>query len=393
MPYIFHTNRYFSLINATPKNGVFCQSFSPSSSKPIPISSQYTTDYSAHMDTNGKLYVAVMPDAFHLNYYIYEGNRFARNSLISNANSNFILTSPIIYTLQNTPYIVYLSHQAESTSYNFVQENLYNPQLITLLTCHTQPSLIKSYITPYQLFVFFITHDEGYHLNVLQISETQVTSSVYLNSPQPISDYSVCIEEDTLHITYISELHGKYQLSYFNNYSNQITPLVTTQYPCYPVIFCYYNIIWINALINHKLQMIISIDNGKTFSLPAPCSIQNNIHRCYFLTHTTSPFIGQEIYASITSYLKLCTLSMIDFPRFHTDTVISSELELLLEGLLLTIESASSSTQILVPKTEPPISQPTKPSSSESTTSGHTISDAKSAFMNELTGWDLPPRL
>mgnify|MGYP006974663539 FL=1 len=84
---------------------------------------------------------------------------------------------------------------------------------------------------------------------------------------------------------------------------------------------------------------------------------------------------------------------MIDFPRFHTDTVISSELELLLEGLLLTIESASSSTQILVPKTEPPISQPTKPSSSESTTSGHTISDAKSAFMNELTGWDLPPRL
>lgn len=478
MPYIFHFNNCFSLIDATPKNGVFCQFFSSSHSpKSMAIHPQYTTDYSAHMDSNGKLYVAVMPDAFHLNYYLYEGNRFTRHTLISNTGSNYDLTSPIIYTFQNIPYIIYLSHQTNATSYNFVQDNLHEPQLATLLTCSTQPTLIKHYVIDNQVFIFFVTYDESYHLNVLQVAGNQIASSVYLNSPQPITDYSICIEDDTIHITYIAELHGKYQLSYFNTHSTQITTLATTQSPCYPVVFCYYNMLWINARINHKLQMLISIDNGKTFSLPAPCSLQNNIHRCYFLTHKSSPFFGQEVYASITSVLKLCTLSMIDFPRFHPDSIIAPELELLFEGLILAAESSSfqpaqpfvpenipasyqtsmpqskpasyqtsmpqnksasyqssmpqnksasyqpsmpqntptssqtsmpesklTSSQTSIPESRPISSQTSmpenKPTSSQtsipkskSASSSDTLAEAKDAFMNELTGWDLPPRV
>ena len=258
MPYIFHSSNYFTLIDSAPKNGLFCQFFSPNyTPKPIQIYPQYLSDYSAYMDQNGKIYVAALLDAFHLNYYLYEGNRFTRNTLISNSNSNYYLSSPIIYTLQNIPYIIYLSHQTHSTTYNFVRENLYHPQLTTLLTCYAEPTLIKSYILDQQIYVFFVTYDEAYHLHLLHISDSHVTSAIYLNSSEPITDYSVCIENDTIHIAYVAELHGKYQLSYFNNHCNQITTLSTTQYPSYPIVFCYYNFIWINALINHKLQMLI----------------------------------------------------------------------------------------------------------------------------------------
>ncbi|MBE6023839.1 MAG: hypothetical protein E7231_11520 [Cellulosilyticum sp.] len=391
MPYIFHSNNYFTLIDSTPKNGTFCKFFSSNyTPKPIQIYPQQLASYDAHMDLDGKLYVATMPDAFQLNYYIYEGNRFNRNTLISNTNSNYQLSSPIMYTINQTPFITYLSHQTHSTTYNFVQENLHHPHLITLLTCYSKPSLIKSYKTDNEVFVFFITYEESYQLNLLHINEVNISSSVYLNSTEPITDYSICIENDTIHITYVVEFHGKYQLAYFNNHSSQITTLVTTQYPSNPVVFCYYDMIWINALINHKLQMLLSIDNGQTFSQPAPCSLQNNIHRSAFLTHKSSTFICQELYASIASTIKLCTLAMIDLPRFHTDTMITPELELLLEGLILSrstqeTEATHSPNQNANPYTTPE----SVPSSSGTPT----LKDAKSAFMNELTSWDLPPRV
>ena len=388
MAYIFHSSNYFTLIDSTPKNGIFCQFFSSTyMPKPIQIYPQHLTQYSAHMDLDGKLYVAAMPDAFHLNYYLYEGNRFNRHTLISNTNTNYHLASPIIYTLQNTPYIIYLSHQTHSLAYSFVQENLYQPHLVTLFTSYHEPTLIKSYITTHEVLIFFVTYDETYKLNLLRINDAHVSSSVYLNSYEPITDYSICIENDTIHITYVAELHGKYQLAYFNNHASQITILATTQYPSNPVVFCYYNLIWINAIMNHKLQMLISINNGQSFSMPANCSIQNNIHRAYFLTHKSSSFIGQEIYASIASTLKLCTLAMIDIPRFHLDSIIAPELELLLEGLILTLESA----QVDSDQTSYP--NPTISPSSQTSKTTTSLDDAKSAFMNELTGWDLPPRV
>lgn len=400
MSYIFHSNNYFTLIDSSPKNGVFCQIFSSSyTPKAIPIHSQHTTAYSAHMDENGKIYVATMPDDSHLNYYIHEGNRFKRYTLVSNANSNYHLASPVIYTVQNIPYMVYLSHQSHSETYNFVQENLAQPELITLMTCYTQPTLIKHYATSSKVLIFFVTFNENYQLNALEINQGKVSSTTYLTTSQPISDYSVCMEDDLLHISYVSELHGKYQLSYFNTHSNQISVLTTTQYPCLPAVFCFCNLLWINAIIGSKLQMLISIDNGKTFSIPVPCSLQNNIHRCHFLTHKSSSFVGQEVYASITSNLKLCTLYMIDLPGFHLDTMISPELELLLEGLMLSVDTLSKTPAIsptLTPSSSKSYEVPTSkemPSPTRSTPSNNnsSIDEAKNAFMNELSGWELPP--
>lgn len=397
MAYIFHMPHYFSLIDSTSKNGVFCQFFSPNyNPKPISIQSQPTTSYSGHMDAEGNLYVAAMPDASHLNYYTYENNRFIKHTLVASHTSNYQLSSPILYTDLNTPYLIYLSHQIHSTAYSFVQENLFQPQLSTLFTCYIEPQLVKSFVTDSATYIFFVTYDENYLLNVLRISNQQVTSSVCLQSPQPILDYSVCIEETLMHIVYVAELHGKYQLNYFNTAAYQLTPLATSQYPCKPVVFCYYNMIWINAFINHKLQMLISIDQGLNFSLPVPCSLQNNIHRCHFMTRTVSPFIGQQLYASITSNLKLCTLAMIDIPRFHTDSVIPPELELLLEGLMLSLENSSQSVTTITNTPSPNYDsiKATNPKASPPNSSTHSsMEDAKNAFMNELTGWDLPPKI
>lgn len=396
MPYIFYSNHMFTLIDCTPKNGVFCQFFSSNySPKPIQIQFQGTQDYSAHMDENGKLYVVAMPDAFHLNYYVFENNRFIKNILVSNSSSNYNLSSPMIYTLQNTPYITYLSNQTHSNTYNFVQENLLQPQLKTLFTSSSQPEHIKYFTTLTSTYIFYISFDETYYLNALHITPTAVTAITYLNSSQPLVDYSICIDENTLHITYIAELHGKYQLLYFNTDTRVISSLATTQYPPQPTIFFYYHALWINVMIEHKLQMLISIDQGKTFSIPVACSLQNNIHRCHFLTHKSTSLIAHELYASIGSTCKLCTIAMADVEHLHSDTVVSPELELLLEGLVLAshsqlpitppIQQSPMEPVPLVPNNQVPSNKTTSPAKQ--------VDDAKSAFMNELSGWDLPPRI
>lgn len=400
MPYSFYYNHTFSLVDSTPKNGVFCQFFSSAHSpKPIQIQFQGTKEYSAHMDEDGKLYVAAMPDASHLNYYVLENNRFTKSSLISNTSSNYDLSSPIIYTLNHTPYIIYLSHQTHSDAYNFVSENLSQPNLTTLLTTYQPPEHIKYFTTPSGIYIFYIFFDQIYYLNALYITPQSSKVVTFLTSSDPISDYSICIDDTTIHITYVTELHGKYQLFYCNTDHYTIIPLAITQYPSRPVVFCYYHALWINAIIDHKLHMFISMDEGITFSLPVPCSFQNNIHPCHFQSLSDNSLVAQELYASISSTFKLCTISAVDIEHFHSDTIIAPELELLLEGFLVVSRQSSL---VHTPYTSQDTSQP-KPAyntsaasvskSSQSSLPLNSVENAKSAFMDQDLSWDLPPRI
>ena len=86
---------------------------------------------------------------------------------------------------------------------------------------------------------------------------------------------------------------------------------------------------------------------------------------------------------------------MADVEHFHSDTTVSPELELLLEGLLLTSQS-----QVIPPPLAQPLpSEPSLPPTSSSNTFNQAtpptrpLNDATAAFMNELSGWDLPPRI
>lgn len=399
MPYAFYHNHTFTLIDSTPKNGVFCQLFSSSySPKPIPIQTKHTTDYSAYMDEDGTLYVATMPDAFHLNYYVLDNNRFNKNTLISNMNSHYNLSSPMIYTLNHIPFLVYLSHQTHSNAYNFVCENLMHPQLVTLLTTYELPEQIKYFTSPSGLYIFYITFDETYHLNALYITPNATKVLTFVESMQPITDYSICLDGDRIHIVYVAELHGKYQLFYYHTPSGTFIPLATTQSPSCPVVFYYYHALWINAMIDRKLHMYISMDGGQHFSLPVPCSLQNNVYRCDFQSLMPTSLVAHQLYASIGSTFKLCVIAMADIHNFHNDTVISPEIELILEGLILAsnqVPLAAAPSPPVLPQMPTPMPRnrvSSTPDPSESAPAS--VTQAKSLFVEQgLNSWDLPPRI
>ena len=391
MSYLFHHNKRFTLVDNSTKMGVYCQFFTSHPSKIFPITHSNVLSYSCCFPSYEDIYVATLSEGGHILLYSFESSHFSKPQLIASATSNYAIHDPLLYRIDQTLYITYLSHQSDTTTYSFIQQDLHSAQMATLCTLETLPTHIRLF-TPSQnvSYIFFITHDNYYHLNALMITSTDIKLYRYLSSPSPITDYSICVHDQIVHITYVTELHGKYQLCYFNPTMSKVTAITTTLSPCKPVIFCYYQALWINLYLDQNLTIYLSVDQGLSFSKPVTSSLQSNIKQATFYTTASDQLSAQEIYFSLGSTLKLCTIAMIDIYTLHSDSHTSPELTLFVEGLAYKKHSSELSSA----SDNQNISNHFEPSTDEKA-SANTIplEEAKKAFMEQLSGWDLPPRI
>ena len=395
MPYLFHSNTRFTLIDYTPKSGLYCQFFSSHPSKPLPIAGVNTKAYCSYLDDHDVLYVTTLSDIDHIQLQSFESSHFSKAKLIAQSTSHYTLSHPLLYELDHQMYLTYLSYQKETGAYHFIQQNLKTFQMTTLYSPEKCPDQIKQLTFSSNLtYIFFITYDTSYKLQALVLTPTGTRLHEYLSSHVPIVDYSVCYDDEALHITYVAEMYGKYQLYYFNNRTSTITGILTCLSPCKPVIFYYYHALWLNILMEKELQMLLSVDEGKSFSMPVRTSLQSNLRRCTFYTTHTQQLYAGEIYASLTSTLKLCTIAMVDVYHLHHDAGISPEIALLLEGLsLATTKLALPTASHQVEKMPSPISPTPAKVAQKTSKPKNNLDDAKKAFMEELGGWELPPRI
>ncbi len=392
MSYVCYYNKNFILIDSSVKNGVFCRFFSPNGkSKSLLLQSTPTTDYSANLTADGKPEIVVMPDSSHIYYYTYAGTQFNKTSLIT-AESNTSLKHPLLYTQNNISQIVYLSQK--SSQYQLMHQILGEGNSRVLATFHQCPTQIKYYRTPTALYCFYLLKGDHCSLNCIKIETNNVSTLCYLQSEKLITDYSICLRGNEVHICYVLESLRNYQLYYVNPFSFQISPLTSSPTPMAPVIFYYYHGLWINTLIDNKLHLLLSVNSGESFSIPVPCSIQNHLQRSFFVSPPLNHLTAHEVYISLDNKLKLCTLSTIDFEGFHEYNLVPVELELLLEGLSLNSchkQDCEKVAEINHLKEE--LGMLKKQASTSPSRPKTNISSATTSFMEELTSWDLPPRL
>lgn len=344
MPYIFHYDHNFVFVDGS-KNGVYCQTFSPAATtKPIFLPGRESGEYSAYLSEDHKLYVATMPDEYHLNYFTLDNNKFNRNSLVRGGSSNYKLSNPLIYTINNKPNIIYLSNKVQGGVYDFVFQNLASPEVTTLYSLFTKPQNVKYYVHDMDVYIFYIENGPTTELRALKVTPTDVIPISYVQSQMPITDYSIYLDGDDVNITYVTETYGKYQLFFSNPAQNVVNNITTTITPPKPVIFNYFHALWINAIIDKKLNMLISMDGGRTFSMPVPCSYQTNLCRSKFYSENEGTLVADEIFATIASKMKLCIVGKVDVDHIHSDNAIAPELELLLEALLMGIRQSNGTT-------------------------------------------------
>lgn len=387
MSYLFHHNKNFTFIDSSPKSGLTCQSSTGGlGSRPTSIAPAPILYYSAALDAAGKPIAIAMPDAYHINYYSMANNHVNKTTIASTSSTTYDFSNPVLYTLGQFIQLVYISHPVGSSQYSFIHQPIpTNASLTTLLTLNQPPSLLKSISTPDATYIFFVLKETYHTLSCIKLTATNAEYMAYLNSNVPIIDYSVCLENELVHISYVTEVHGQYQLLYLNTETKQPFLITTTAEPCEPTIFSYYHTLWINALLDKKLHIFLSTDGGLNFNGPTLATIQTHLKRCLFQSTHQGTLFASELYASIALNIKLCTIATIDFESIHADTHISSELSLLLNGLLHSNAVLESPMLTEMEPTLAPMPTPAVPAAS--------IDAAKSAFMNQLNSWDLPPKL
>lgn len=355
-----------------------------------------TTDYSAHLTDDGKPEMVILSDAAHIYYYTYAGTQFTKTLLVTGEN-NVVLKYPFLYTQDHISHMVYLSRQPSKSQ--LIHHIIGQETTRVLATFEQSPTSIKYYQTPDALYCFYLLKEDSYSLNCIKIEDDHITTLCYLQSEKAIADYSICIYEGNVHACYVLEASRHYQLYYIHPISHHITPLTSSPTPMAPALFYYYHGIWINTLIDNKLHVLLSVDTGQNFSIPVPCSMQNHLQRCFFNSPSSNYLSAQEVYLSLDTKLRLCVISTIDIEGFHEYSYLPIELEMLLEGLSLHRQAQPN--EALIAENNHLKQEIAKLKRQQLTTSSTTstpksqsnISSATNNFMEELTSWDLPPRL
>ena len=72
MPFIFHKDHTFTLIDNRPRHGVLCQICGPNTpSRPFQLYPAPCKDFSVTIDSSNKFHILTLPNDTHLNYLCY----------------------------------------------------------------------------------------------------------------------------------------------------------------------------------------------------------------------------------------------------------------------------------------------------------------------------------
>ncbi len=405
MSYLFNYNNNFSIVENNSKYGVFCQLYNHTGiSRPIQIHTSNSADYNAATDNSGNLHVITMPTKYQLSYFSYENGHYTKKTLVENTTEAYAFSNPMIHALGNEIHVFYLSNRTGSNAYSIVHQTLNSPSVETLLDTNCALQTIKSFTYDGSIYIFYMIQHDNYLLNCLKITGSEKQEITVLASKVPVCDYSVCISENHIDIAYVAELHGKYQLVYYNYQNMTANAICHTISPSYPVIFWYRGYLWINYLEDSKLYSLLSIDNGNSFSAPVLSSIQNNTGRYYFMTNKECTLRCTELYASVGNTIRINPVFTIDLDHIHPDSKVPLELELLLEGLTLSPKACSHADELVQENARlkeeirllrakyerTPSTAYTAPADGSVSSS---VKSAAAAFMDELNHWNAPPRL
>ena len=424
MSYICYTHDGFAHLDSSVRGGVFCKLFSSSGRyKLYTLQSGSTTHYSMGMDNSYNLQILCVSQGTQLCLYNLNGSQFQKK-IISTADEGNYFINPYIYLHNNDMNIIYISH-TNNSEYSIYHQNLEEgiPRLVGTLP--RSPLELKYMFSNGSAYISYINPTDLGNINIIKVNpsiranELNISTYKLLSIPQPIENYSFYLLNNVFHIVYVTKTNDSYNLYYTNSSNPNSTNLLSSSNsPMSPIIFYYLNGIWINTFINNKLHTILSMNFGKTFSVPVNTSLRNNPKKATFIAHGLKYLTANELYIISDHHLKLCTISSIDFEGLHPSTTYPTELELLLEAFLLhtyneknyssSAMSSKMSTSFGIENTLIPNQIPsrlnTTPNNNSTNCSNldtidvnnnidQDINTATKNFMEEFSSFNIPPKL
>lgn len=346
MPYLIRTiNKQLILLNDSSKNGLYSQVLSSTGpSRPMVINRYYPCEYSALIDHHQDLHIVTQSSPEQIIHLHYKNNNLLRQVLLEDPKGIYHFSNFCMVHGKDQVHLFYTAKEPLGNEYQLIHHILCEENKIEPCPILSFPSEnLKFSLVTHDDTIFLLYHEiKTQHLIQLMTYQegqwskpTTTTSSSF-----PIEDFNFTINQNShIHLVYVQEKYGRYHLIYkkhHNNIWSDEVSIYTTAVSLEPCIFTYQQGLWINFVDGGNLEMILSTDNGSTFSKPVPCSLQtDDLQRCHFVSAPNAlpaSFSCNMVYATLSQPVRIAILSNIDMMALHPDIKPNTELELFLDG-------------------------------------------------------------
>ncbi|WP_058486131.1 hypothetical protein [Defluviitalea phaphyphila] len=335
------------MVNYTKRNGLYYQTFKQSQIyRPSLLLSNGTDEYTACLDENDSFHIIAKNIKNQIVYFKESSNKISKDIILEDYNNEFKINNIYAISLNNKIHLFYYANHPATKNpqliYNLLDKNFAIPKpLGNISSFNVNYDCIKYNDN---LFLAMINKEKNNYvinINLLNSNTFQwEKDSSPVFSSFPITHCKLCIDEKGIyHLSYIKEEYGQYQLIYKNKTNGKWSKehlLYSCGHKIKPIIFIYYDSLWINWNENGTLKAILSIDNGNTFSSPIRTSMQDSnvdIHFYCLSKNINIPIICNQLYGLTHPTPKFSILHNLDIDGIHSDLLPNVELKLYINSI------------------------------------------------------------
>ena len=346
MPYLIRThNNQLLVLNHSTKFGLYSQTLSSNGpSRPVIIHRGSSFGYSATIDHDQNLHIITQPSKDQIIHLHYKDSNISRNIILEDPKGIYDFSNLHTIASKEHLHLFYTANQPIGDSFELIHHILCQEsenETCPILSFSSKP-LGFSYLAHNNgIFLLYGEIGQQYTLNLMIYKENKWSDPIPVaSSTFPIEDFQFCItHQGHIHVLYVQEKYGRYNLIYKKSQQNVWSDdqsLYTSSSPINPCIFTYHSGLWIN-FVDDELQMILSMDDGNTFSKNVNCSMHmSDLNLCHFVSAPNilpSSFEANMLYASLSHPIRAGIIAAIDMINFHPDMKANTELELFLDGV------------------------------------------------------------
>lgn len=310
-------------------------------------------EYTANVDRDGYIHLIYKTSQNSILHLRGKESSYYTNTILEDPEHTYKITNlKMISNRKN--YLFYVAMNPYENTADLIFHKIDDDESSSPTALLSLQSLTSKYVcdidenTIYLLCT--IIHQGNYELNLYRYDIATSTWSFdqLVGSEYPITDFSFVTTPTGMHIIYTIEKYGHTTLYYGQLEKNRIisTEITSLGQRIKPAIFVYNHIIWVNYLSSHTLYASFSLDNGRHFSNPKKCTIQNNnIIDITILGNKSNHLYGNYFLGYIDQQPNIAVLSQIDVDRIlyysQTNAELSEIMKAPFESTIKSVESKS----------------------------------------------------
>lgn len=343
MAYLIRTKEGELLfIHYAPRNGLYYRRFTDHPSpRTTTLASNSMGEYTAVLDNQKDLHVIyknTKQQIIHMRPFTSGGSG---RVILDDINDQYKICNLYACFLDQELHLFYNAlhpetSQSELIHHCFSSEPQRAPHALGMI-----PNLGTSYqciVSQDKIFLLSIFQETQYSLNIHTYEKSTqkwIPPTIISNSSFPISHSHCCLHPSgQLHLLYTQEKYGQYQLYYVNDLSDHTNPvlLYSCAHPIQPFFIYYRQGLWIHWLEGDQCKIMLSVDEGKTFSAPQRASLPTSdpvVFHYTSPTHTTSKILScSQIYGTLLPHPSCAILAPLDMDQLHPYLPTNEELKL-----------------------------------------------------------------